>query len=475
MKSNHPTVNFFIIWISLLVTTQISAQTDYLPRKGALGVRLEQLTDTHRTTAGYREAAGAFISEVLPNSTGQALGLASGDIILQLDGDAVSDVQAVVQQTQSWREGQSLQIKVWRAGRSIDLNGKIKGKPLESSEMAEVIYDEVPFRDGRLRSIIHKPKADGKLPLVVYLQGFSCSSIDYYYMPGSPVRQLVDGLVERGFAVFRVEKPGVGDSDGSLNCEDIGYDTEVAAFDAAMDQLSKYDFVDQEKIFYFGHSLGGVTAPLLAAKHQPKGVAVYGTVFASWYEYMQRVFRDQAYVRGDDWIRTENASREAQEFLARLFITRESPQEMRKDPELKQLLDNGILEFDGDSRFVGRHYTFWQELNAANPVQAWRDAGVHSLAMYGQFDLHAIDSGDTEKIADLVNHYHPGKGKFVLLPGTEHGFTKVPSMQEYVQMRSNGTFSNSYMAEHFNPEVVKITADWMEEVLQTDDKKVGKN
>ena len=268
--------------------------------------------------------------------------------------------------------------------------------------------------------------------------------------------------------VFRVEKPGVGDGAGSLNCEDIGYDTEVAAFDAALQQLDQYDFIDRENIFYFGHSLGGVSAPLLAAKHRPAGVVVYGTVFESWYEYMQKVFRDQAYVRGDDWIRTEELSRRAQAFLARLFVLRQSPEEMADDPAIKELLDNSILEFDGDSRFVGRHYRFWQELNAANQAQAWREAGVHSLAIYGEYDLHAIGPEGARHIAELVNHYHPGKGKFVLLPGTEHAFTRVPSMAEYVTMRQSGSFNSRFMAQHFNPALVDTVVKWMDEVIRVE-------
>jgi hypothetical protein len=281
--------------------------------------------------------------------------------------------------------------------------------------------------------------------------------------------------VERGFAVFRVEKPGVGDSEGSLDCADIDYRTEVAAFDAAVGELGRYDFVDQERIFYFGHSLGGVTAPLLAAKHRPKGVAVYGTVFESWYEYMQKVFREQAYVRGDDWIQTEEVSRNAQRFLAGLFLTDKSVEELAADPSIKSQLDNNILGYDGEDRFVGRHYTFWRGINAANPVQAWREAGVHTLAIYGEHDLHAISRDGTQKIAEMVNEYHPGKGKFVLLEGTEHAFAKVSSMAEYVRLRRSGAFDNQYMAEHFNPELVRIVADWMEEVIRADAKEVGRN
>lgn len=471
MQRNYPTVLFLLLILFPFIS---KAQSAELARKGSLGVRLEPVNDSRAKTAGLKDVKGTYISGVLPAGTGDALGLQDGDILLAIEGKSTNDVQGVVALTQSWRAGQPLELEVWRNGKTIKLNGKVKGKPKETSETAEVIYDAVPFSGGKLRSIIHKPKADGQMPLLVFLQGFSCGSIDLYHAPDDPVRQLVDGLVERGFVVYRVEKPGVGDSDGTLDCDEIDYETEVAAFDAAVGQLDRYDFVDTDNIFYFGHSLGGITAPILAAKHQPKGVAVYGTIFESWYEYMQKVFRDQAYVRKDDWIRTENASRDAQKFLAELFLSDKSVQEMALDPAIKNQLDNRILDYDGGDHFVGRHYTFWRGINAANPVQAWRDADVHTLAIYGEFDLHAISKDGAQKIAALVNDYHPGKGRFVLLEGTEHAFAKVPSMAEYVRMRRNGTFNSSYMAEHFNSGLVQIVADWMEEVIRIENQKVGK-
>lgn len=463
-----------LLLLTALLACRTNAQPLTLARKGSLGVRLEAMTDSRAEAANLTATMGAYISGVLPGSTGESLQMESGDILLSVMGQPTNDIQEVVAMTQSWRAGESLSVEVWRAGKKIELKGEIKGKPQETSEIAEVFYDAVPFRTEKLRSIIHKPKADGRLPLVVFLQGFSCSSIDYYYQPDSPIRQLVDGLVERGFAVYRVEKPGVGDSEGVLDCGDIDYETEVAAFDAAVGRLDRYDFVDQDNIFYFGHSLGGITAPLIAANHQPRGVAVYGTVFESWYEYMQKVFRDQSYARKDDWIRTENNSRSAQKFLGALFLSDDSVEEMARDPEIKQQLDENVLGYDGESRFFNRHYTFWRGINAANPVQAWRDAGIHTLAIYGEFDLHAISSDGAEKIAALVNHYHPGKGKFVLLKGTEHAFAKVPSMEEYVRLNRSGDFNGRYMAEQFNTEIVSTVADWMDSVMQTEDKKVGK-
>lgn len=460
MTCNYPTA--LLLLLSLFLSLDLSAQ---LARKGSLGVRLEAVTEARAQTAGLSPVRGGLITEVLSGGTGEALALQNGDIILKINGEPTNDVQQIVGITQTWRAGQNLDLEVWRAGKLVSLRGQVKGKPLETSDLAEVIYSQVNFKDGKLRAIMHKPKADGNLPLLVFLQGFSCSSIDYYYLPDAPIRQLVDGLVERGFAVLRVEKPGVGDSEGSLRCEDIDYQTELDAFDAALRQLDQYDFIDTENIFYFGHSLGGVTAPLLAAEHHPKGVAVYGTVFESWYEYMQKVYRDQPYKRGDDWIRTENSAREAQRFLAALFLSNQSITEMTQDTEIKTLLENNILNFDGESRFFNRHYTFWRGLNQVNQVQAWRDAGVYSLAIYGEHDLQAIGPNGAQLIAKMVDQYHPGKGKFVELPDTEHAFAKVPSMEEYVVLLRSGGFNSRYMADHFNPELVKIVGDWMEEVM----------
>lgn len=466
----HPTVYLLLFLFAYL---PLQAQQATLARKGSLGVRLEAMNEDRAATAGLTGVRGALVTEVLAGGTGTAIGLQAQDIILSINGDNTDDVSGIVQRTSQWRAGQQLEVEVWRNGQSVKLQGRVRGKPMESSDIAEVIYDAVPFRDGQLRSIIHKPKADGVFPLVVYLQGFDCSSIDDYHSPNSPTRRFVDGLVSQGYAVFRVEKPGVGDSEGDLRCEDIGYQTELAAFDAAMRSLSRYDFVDQENIFYFGHSLGGVTAPLLAARHQPRGVIVYGTVFESWYEYMQKVFRDQAYVRGDDWIETENTARSVQQLLARLFVNRESPSQMQEDESIKALLAQGVLDYR-DDRFVGRHYTFWQELNDANPVQAWHDAGVHTLAIYGEYDLHAISADGAQKIAALVEHYHPGKGTFLLLPGTEHGFAQVPSMKSYVQMRRNGQFNRRYVEENFNTAVISTITDWMDPLIGRSHNKVGR-
>ena len=206
MKSNHPTESILLFIVGLLFSSYLVAQSSELSRKGSLGVLLQPLTPSLTETTQPPSSQGAYIKEVLANSTGQSIGLQAGDIILAMDGEKTNDVRTVVEHTKSWLAGQKLSMQIWRNGKQIQLKGKILGKPMESSPIAEVIYGSVRFRDGQLRSIVHKPKADGTFPLLVFLQGFDCSSIDYYHSPKAPIRQLINGLVEKGFAVYRVEK-----------------------------------------------------------------------------------------------------------------------------------------------------------------------------------------------------------------------------------------------------------------------------
>ena len=89
--------------------------------------------------------------------------------------------------------------------------------PRETYPGADVIYDSVTTPDGkRLRTIITKPRdAKGKVPVIFVAGWLSCDSVE---APAGTKDE--SGLVFRGlaqlpeFALFRMDKQGVGDSEG---------------------------------------------------------------------------------------------------------------------------------------------------------------------------------------------------------------------------------------------------------------------
>lgn len=437
-----------------------------LKRKGSLGTFITALTDSLAAKYEIILPSGVVVNKIIPNSTAESLKMKEGDVILKINGQSVSTVPDVLDIAQGFRENDPLEIEIVRNKKVERLKGTVVPKPKEISANAEVIYGQVPYEGGLLRSILYKPKTGENFPTVFYLQGFDCSSIDQYYNAESVIRKLVDGWVDNGFAVYRVEKPGVGDSQGTKNCIDLNYTEEMAAFHSAYKTLESYDFVDTKNIFLFGHSLGGLAAPQLAVKYNPKGIIVYGTVLKSWFEYMVDIMREQAEIQQDDYLSIDENTREMIPFLYNLLVLKKSPEAMKKDPDLKRLLDNGALGFSDDKYFLGRHYTFWQGLQDLTLTKDWRAAGVHTLAIYGEHDIQAISPESAQTIANIVNAYHPGKGTFILLPGTEHGLVKVPSMKIYQAMLNSGKFNDQYMAENFNYEIVTLTSQWMAEKVK---------
>ena len=219
-----------------------------------------------------------------------------------------------------------------RAGKEQVLEAKAVGRPLETSEISEVIYDEIPFQVGTLRSIINKPNKGGKLPAILFIPGYPCASYDNMN-PIHPYRKLIDAFIEKGYVVMRVEKPGVGDGEFPIPCDQIDIATENAAFEAGYQALKKYSFVDTENIFIFGHSLGGLTAPIVASKVNPKGVIVYGTAYEPWWEYLMRMLRMQNPLFGVDFVENEKDMRLYHHLLYRQYVLKQSPKELAAENE----------------------------------------------------------------------------------------------------------------------------------------------
>src|SRR6266436_8612278 len=136
--------------------------------------------------------------------------------------------------------------------------------PRESYPNVDVIYDSVATPRGeRLRTIITKPRnAKSKLPVIFVAGWLSCDSVE---APADT--KDASGLVFRGlaqlpeFSLFRVDKQGIGDSEGV--CGETDFDTELAGYRAAFRAVKNYDFIDSNRVYILGISNGGGFAPLV--------------------------------------------------------------------------------------------------------------------------------------------------------------------------------------------------------------------
>ena len=239
-----------------------------LPRRGYFGVGLEQ------------SEVGVRVFSVAPGSTAASAGIEVGDVIVTIDRHAVDTPAAVVAAIGSHLSGDSILMDVRREDDVRAIDAVLKEYPREQMVNSTVRYGVVkgPQRV-RLRTIVSVPKSPPgeRFPAVLLIQGGGCGSID---MPiGPPVAQpgLMHGIGAQGFVTMRVEKSGVGDSEGPP-CAEIGYEEELAGYQVALAALQRHPSVDPEQIYLLGISLGGVFAPQLAEETHVAGIIVWGTL-----------------------------------------------------------------------------------------------------------------------------------------------------------------------------------------------------
>lgn len=442
----------------------LSAQQNKLKRQASLGIRFQAVSDSLAKVYGLQKTHGLLLLSVIEGSTADNLGLKEEDIIIRFNGTEVNQTQDLLRELNAVKEEDEISLAFYRNGIEKQVRGKAMGKPLEQSDWAEVSYESFQYSGNHLRSILHKPKGVKKPPLVFFIQGYPCQSIDMVYTPQQASRRLIDDWVQAGYAVYRIEKPGMGDSESEKPCLELNFLEEVEAFRQGYKNLKNRKDIDLERLFLFGHSIGGIVAPLLAAEFNPKGIVTYGTVVNTWFEYMQELSRVQGvfFNRSDSLVEAD--IRNATPFWYQMLVEQKTNQEILTDQEIyKMLEEEGTLESFKQGQFINRHYSYWASIQNLALSEKWGRVKTNVLALYGEFDIQALNSDHIYAIERIVNRNHPQKAKAKIIKEADHGFVRFPSMQENVEVLNNNQYW-SYMQNNYHDGIAKITVKWMNEL-----------
>ena len=162
----------------------------------------------------------------------------------------------------------------------------------EHFQNADITYGWVQDSHGnRLRTFVTRPKgATGKVPAILFVGWLSCDSVEYPDGETDGFGAIFHRLIEQsGYATLRLDKPGVGESQG--DCAKTDFTTELSGYQAAFDQMFKYDFIDPAKVFVVGLSNGGGTSALVPRQHPVRGYIAASSWGRTWYEHMLEMER----------------------------------------------------------------------------------------------------------------------------------------------------------------------------------------
>ncbi len=441
------------------VRTRISEtlSREPLPRRGILGAAMTPVPSDLATKYKLKPGEGLLALAPLSGLTAAKAGLTAGDVILTVNGKQVGPgvVAAVVRETPI---GQKFTLRVIRDGKQLELSAPMVEKPRDPGNGSyEVTYSDVVSYGKRMRTIITVPKEPGKYPALFFIQGFSPISYDYTLETATGDVATMDGpllyeFANNGFVTIRVEKPGVGDSEGGPFAE-MDYTTELDIYRQTLKQLKSHGGVDTNNIFIFGHSMGAAFGPMVATESPVKGIAIYGGASRTWFEYLMDTIRYQGLVAGQSFENADEEARQGARLMALVFLENKSPAEVKKShPQLAALAD----AFFPGGLFNGKSLDFWRQLGQTNFASYWVKCNAHVLAVRGESDFVTYDA-DHKLIADVVNRARPGQGKFAIAPSSDHLFHNFATEAESMKNFQKGKF---------NPAFTKMMMDWIRGVMK---------
>jgi pimeloyl-ACP methyl ester carboxylesterase len=313
--------------------------------------------------------------------------------------------------------------------------------PVEKFENASVEAGTVrDARGHRLRTMVTIPHREGRLPAVFVAGWLSCDSVEV--RPGAKdgtsllLRQIIE---ESGAVVYRVDKPGVGGSEG--NCRDTDFYTELSGYRAAFAAFKSHARVDNARTVILGISNGGGFSPLLAEGSRVAGYVSVGGWSQTWFEHMIGLERRRLALAGRPATARNADMKALAQFHAAYLLERRTPAEViAAHPVLKSVW------YDEPAHQYGRPAAFFHQLQSLDLAAAWSKVDAPTLVVWGEYDW-IMSREDQTQIVELVNARKPGSARLLTVPAMDHSFSTHPNLKAAFDNMGSGDYPATAAAE----------------------------
>jgi uncharacterized protein len=425
----------FVVLAAIAASSMMSwAQASELPRRGTLGLAL----------AGIPGGEGVKVVQ----STNPGAQVQAGDVILAFDGKPVAGPGAIPpsQQLYGRKAGSKVTLTIVRGGVKSDIVATLMAAPPPVLDGRPIELGTAQAKGGpRVRTFMLEPQdkklaRKGRLPAVMILPGIPCGTQETFAAGNQAYSKYFKLFNAAGVTVVMAEKPGQGDSEGTI-CEEGGFDAEEQAFRAAAKKFVSDKRIDPDRFFLLGLSLGAFQAPLVAETAPAAGIITWGGGVQPWYSYTLTTFHRRDIISGEDPVASRRSFDAWRKVLPAILIDGKSPEQVQRElpAEFK------IAEEWGGSlkTFAGRAWAFHREIDKAPIVQAWNKHKGKVLNLHGEFDW-VSDKHDHELAAIIVNRNNPGAATFEIVPGNDHGATKHKTIGESFAKPFQGEPDDAY-------------------------------
>ena len=395
---------------------------------------------------------GAKIVSIEANSPLAKAGFLPDDVIVEVDNILIKDGNVWSDVTYGLRAGKKTAVTALRAGRVLESEVQFNPLGKEKHDNLDTYYEEVTSSYGiTQRIIITKPKKTGTQPAVILIGGLSCSSIETYSgRRGTNWGKTIKDLVEKSnMIVMRIEKPGVGDSNGDCSQSDFLMDLE--GYRSAIRYLKSKPYVDTSRIIVYGSSMGSALAPFLANEFDLAGVISDGTFFKTWYEHMLEIERRILSFQGNTESQiAEKMNKYYIPLYHGMLIGKKTYQEVVDEyPALAE------YNYHDPEHMYGRPMAYYQQLQDFDLAGAWEKVKVPVRILRGTNDW-IMSSFDNKMIIEVLQRN--GHEDHILheYPGLDHWNTIHESAKDSFEGKPG----------KWDPGTIDLIVSWAQEMAQ---------
>jgi serine protease Do len=106
------------------------------PRRGWLGVRIQEVTPDISESLGLPSPEGAMVAGVNPGGPADTAHLHDGDVILAFNGEDVKDMRSLPRMVADTEVGKDVPVVVWRHGKRVTLQVTLGELPADTTQLA---------------------------------------------------------------------------------------------------------------------------------------------------------------------------------------------------------------------------------------------------------------------------------------------------------------------------------------------------
>jgi len=374
-----------------------------------------------------------YVTEVEPDSPAARARIQLEDRLIAVADEPVSDLVQVRRMMARLPVGHASALTLRRAERSLRVEVVPEAMPLETLASGRVELGQVAWRGQRLRTLWTWPEARGPHPVVWLLPGASWLSEEHPTTPWYPTRKLIELLSAAGFATLRLERSGIGDSEGPP-CTELDLEQELEIFRLGFGHVEREPRARREQLFLFGRSLGGMLTALLGAGARLAGAAVWGTSSARWHDGLLGSTMRQYRLSGLDEAALLRLHQRLTDLQALIYLEGLTPEQAyQRRPDLRELLPTVYA-----GRYVyGRVAAYFHQLQAQDLGAAFAAIDAPVLALHGGCDWLS-ELADLQTIASLAR-----RGEWAEIDGLDHLMHQRESLEAAFAQPFGGSFSDA--------------------------------